>query len=241
MHAHSHTHYPASQYSYGSRPELDVEYHFITANKFAEPYRTTSLEAYHSEGDELLSCSWELKQLISDLSQADAGFYAAGVPEEHRGTMDGVSISMEFHAPGQYHVDLSCLGPGGTIEYQKTDRISVYYVRRELRALSTADRERYLDAFKLMGEVDTETGKEVGEGNTRKIHRAGLASAIHTPPLPDSLKMALCFGHACLLINSRSPPTPSTPPVPRSTASTTTRSTTLFGRTSTRPVRARTT
>ena len=35
--------------------------------------------------------------------------------------------------------------------------------------MSTADRERYLDAFKLMGEVDTETGKEVGEGNTRKL------------------------------------------------------------------------
>ena len=67
--------------------------------------------------------------------------------------MSGVRINMEFHAPGQYHVDISCLGPDGVIEYQKSDRVSVYYVRRELRAMSTADRERYLDAFKLLGEA----------------------------------------------------------------------------------------
>ena len=70
-------------------------------------------------------------------------------------------MTMEFSAPGQYGVDVSCVGPDGVLELQRSDRVSVYYVRRELRALSHADRERFLDAFKLLGEVSTSEGKQL--------------------------------------------------------------------------------
>ena len=67
-------------------------------------------------------------------------------------------IQVEFQAPGQYEIDLTCTDQDGN-PYLLTDTVDVYYVRREMRELTDADRDRYLDTFLLLSKVSGEEGR----------------------------------------------------------------------------------
>ena len=146
--------------------DIGVGYPFIRQGKVAEPYRTTTLTAFHHNENvaDLTTCQWDMEQYFKSTDDdaeapSDGGYYPAGVPSDWT-TQTGNAIEIEFQSPGKYKVSLQCMDDTGTVAYTVNDIVGVYYVRRELRQLSDVDRDIYLDTFKILQEVDTSTGKK---------------------------------------------------------------------------------
>jgi len=137
------------------------EYPFLTAGKFAEPFRITTLTATATVDDlDLETCSWKLKQaLLDETADPAGGYYPAGLPDEYRSFDAMGEIEVEFQAPGTYMVDLTCTDTDSN-SHVASSTVDVYYVRREVRDLTDTDRERYLDTFLLMSKVSGEDGRE---------------------------------------------------------------------------------
>jgi hypothetical protein len=69
------------------------------------------------------------------------------------------TFTATFPSPGTYALTATCEKSDATT-VARTDSVSVFYVRRELRKLSDADRDAFLDGFLVMTRVSTAAGVE---------------------------------------------------------------------------------
>lgn len=142
-------------------------YRFFDPELVIEPMRVTTLTAVlNSDGLELKSCEWDIKDARISVSDKDvyAKSYASdpwfGSPTLLDST-SGLSINAQVASPGQYSLAVACtLSDESLLIAEK--QLSAYYVRREIRTLTDEDREHFLEAMAQIYYCDEETEAALG-------------------------------------------------------------------------------
>ena len=153
-------------------------YPWLTRNRLVEPYRETNIEVnlYSAPAEaNAVKCDFEVSLASSE------GVYGNIKRESlvrDRGTLDlstddaaswRGSFSHPFEAPGQYSVSLSCSVERHDTVVEFQDTLDCFYVRRELRELSTKMRDDFLDAFQVMASTPTAEGVKIYDVNYRSL------------------------------------------------------------------------
>jgi hypothetical protein len=113
----------------------------LAGSQLVEPYKNTTL---------LLEGVVESSHTIKWITNYDRTESYAGNP-----------VNMVFEKPGVYEVEVTVMDESGERLAKYSTWLICKYVKRELRSLTVADRERFLDAMAVMWEVSTEEGQEM--------------------------------------------------------------------------------
>ncbi|KAH8077199.1 hypothetical protein JL720_10162 [Aureococcus anophagefferens] len=134
----------SNEYSSAASPGPGVGYLHLDPRYTVEPARLTTLEALSSPHAPT-SCGWEVALEMGAASDVYDDEVAS-----RSFTANGTTVAVVFPRPGTYAVTVSCLNGAAAGKHKTlsaTKKVTCTYVRRELRELSDADRDAFLDAF----------------------------------------------------------------------------------------------
>ncbi|KAH8068728.1 hypothetical protein JL721_6593 [Aureococcus anophagefferens] len=148
----------SNEYSSAASPGPGVGYLHLDPRYTVEPARLTTLEALSSPHAPT-SCGWEVALEMgaaSDVYDDEAASRSF--------TANGTTVAVVFPRPGTYAVTVSCLNGAAAGKHKTlsaTKKVTCTYVRRELRELSDADRDAFLDAFMVMASTGSGAGQRL--------------------------------------------------------------------------------
>lgn len=149
-------------------------YWFVDATRFVEPQRTSTVNiaGTSSTGAALSTCAYTTANANGASAEGGPWDHITGVETAkdfaRTGTTDTASFTVRYPSPAQYKLTVSCEYEDGEKALLETE-LSCYYVRRELRDLTTRDRELFLDSFVTLYKTPTAEGVKTYGKNYRSI------------------------------------------------------------------------
>lgn len=128
-------------------------YPFLREGALVEPYRPTTLSATLPAGQSVVSYAWRIVAPTDEVElrvQSDVPIVATSAT-----TAVSIAVDHLFRQLGDYTVELNATvrawGSSTPRPASVTQALASYYVRRSIYALTDDDRDRFLDAFDVLG------------------------------------------------------------------------------------------